>query len=134
MITKILTYGFFAINALMFSSYALLALNISVEEAQTFGMTTTIYQTTAFLDGLMVIFSLGMAFAFFKKSEKLFIATAWGYFGLYLQAAVFTTAMSLELGDMNEAIPVYIYGLISLCFVACGPLFIRKELAAVTSQ
>jgi len=128
-IKNILAYGFCVFNALFFVAFYVEVSNVTPEQAALEGMTQGVYASIAYVDALMVICSVLMAVAIFKNAISLFLAAAWGYFGLYICDIIISTAMALEANDPAFIYAAWIYAAISLTFILWAPKFIKQRLA-----
>jgi hypothetical protein len=129
MIKTTSAYLFALLNVLLFTSYAIEIAAITPEAAALEGMTRRVYASIAYVDGLMVLCSLGLMFAIFRKSSQIAIISGSIFWGLYICDTIMSTAMSIEANTPESIYGAWTYAVILSAFFIWLPKFISKQQA-----
>ncbi len=87
------------LNILLFIFVGIEVANISHEQAALEGMTQLVYASISYVDYLMSFSWLVILVAILKSHRDLFIASCWGYLGLYICDVIISHHMAIEADD-----------------------------------
>lgn len=87
------------LNILLFIFVGIEVANVSHEQAALEGMTQLVYASISYVDYLMSFSWLVILVAILKSHRDLFIASCWGYLGLYICDVIISHHMAIEADD-----------------------------------